>query len=126
MCGAGRIVREQSGQADQSSFAALRPAAGVFGGIRIEVKVIMKRPRSWSGRRALGSIPKLEVAQDSFDDGAIVDQTDELHGETAAGTAQGIAFEETVQVRVKGSGIIAVDVTGRGLPGPQVLVCPTS
>jgi len=92
MCGAGRIVREQSGRADQSSFAPLRPATGFSGGIRIEVKVIMKRPWSCRGRCALGSIPKLEVAQDSFDDRAIVDQTDELHGETAAGTEQGIGF----------------------------------
>ena len=121
MCGAGRIVREQSGQADQSSFAPLRPAAGVFGGIRIEVKVIMKRPRSWSGRRALGSIPKLEVAQDSFDDGAIVDQTDELHGETAAGTAQGIGFVDLLDQPRPGAfptlGEVILSIGGGSRPG---------
>ena len=47
----------------------------------------------WRRRRcALRSIPKLEVAQDSFDDVAIVDQADQLQGAAAAGTGQGIGF----------------------------------
>jgi hypothetical protein len=60
-------------------------------------------------------------AQDSFDDGAIVDQTDELHGETAAGTAQGIGFVDLLDQPRPGAfltlGEVILSIGGGSLPG---------
>jgi len=46
---------------------------------------------------ALGWIQKLQVAQDSFDDDAIVDQVDYLQLAAAMGTERKIGFEDFPQ-----------------------------
>ena len=44
------------------------------------------------GRWPLRSIPQLEVTQDSFNGGAVVDQADNIERAAATGTQQGIGF----------------------------------
>lgn len=84
----GARVREPIG----ASFARIERSVGIFpiDGWRIEV--IMKSSGR-RGRRALGSIPKLAVAHDSFDDGEVIDEADDLERAVAAGTEQRVGFK---------------------------------
>ena len=61
-------------------------SAGIFGGIQIEV--IMKSSWRRRGRRALRPLPKLQVAQDLFDDARSIDQAYDLQRAVATGTDQ--------------------------------------
>ena len=73
----------------------MKPRASVLAGHRIEL--IMNGPGRRSWRRALGSLPQFQMAQNPFDNRGCIDQAYYLEATGAARAFQNVHREHTSQ-----------------------------